>query len=200
MAGPPEKINNYQLDRGSRASATSPESGQSYKEVSEMEMLSTTRLSRPFQFASRADRVVGKPVSLAFPLLLAAVVAGCAMGTNITRPATDALDLGVTTKEAVVASYGAPDSSGQSEVHGRMVDVVGYNYVDTGGRTHIPGVNAGRCLIFQFHDDRLVGYVFTSSLQEDHMDLAVKGSVPFSSKEVSTLFYLAQFLVHFSSF
>jgi len=101
---------------------------------------------------------------------VALLLVACAMGTNIVRPAADDLTLGVTTKESTVARYGKPDNSGETVVNGHNVKVMGYSYVDASGRSHVPGVTAGRSLSLNFVDDKLVGYVFTSSFEEDHTD------------------------------
>ena len=110
---------------------------------------------------------------LSFPAsvcLMTLLLAACAVGTNIVRPAPDELTLGVTTKEDAIARYGKPDNSGETLVNGHNVEVIGYTYVDPSGRSHVPGVTTGRNLALNFFGNKLVGYVFTSSFEEDHTD------------------------------
>jgi len=131
---------------------------------------SVQQLPRHLFVIANKGHLLGQLYFSVLALFMTITIAGCAMGTNVMRPVPDELTLGVTTKEAVLGKYGTPDNTGETEVNGKLVDVVGYTFVDPNGRTHIPGVNASRNLMFNFYNNKLVGYIFTSSFQEDHTD------------------------------
>ena len=119
---------------------------------------------------SEHQNLVGKTGLVACAIFVLLVAVACAMGTDIVRPASDELVLGTTPKSVAVERYGKPDSTGETEVNGHVVELIGYTFVDPSGRSHIPGVNAGRSLTLYFSKETLVGYLFTSSFEDDHTD------------------------------
>ena len=101
------------------------------------------------------------------------VLTGCA-GTNFVRPDTDAFRNGRTTYKEVIAKMGAPWREGTAIKNEKSVKSSSYAYASVGGKSLNPGVTAARGIDFFFHNDILVGHVFTSSWAEDNTNFDEK--------------------------
>jgi hypothetical protein len=109
-------------------------------------------------------------------LALAAVLAlaGC-VGGGFTRPAEGELKLGETTQAEVLARMGPPATRGSVVRNGQAVEALLYEYVSESEAPHgYDGVIARRTLSFFFHDARLVGHEFSSSVASDHTDFDLR--------------------------
>lgn len=99
----------------------------------------------------------------------ALLAAACAGG--FTRPAPEALRIGETTQSEAIARLGPPTARDTIERRGQKVAIVAYRYTTEAERQHgEPGVIASRNLYLFFHDDRLVGHEYRSSIESDHTD------------------------------
>lgn len=111
----------------------------------------------------------GKRVLLIFILLL---LAGC-VGRDFTRPAPDSLRLGQTTWPQVAERYGKPFKQSVSTLDGIDIATEIYAYGSLSASHHRAKINsdgAARKLELKFHNNILVGYVYSSSWAEDHTD------------------------------
>lgn len=91
------------------------------------------------------------------------VLAGCA-GREFARPQNESLNLGKTTYEEVVATYGSPRRTGSVTKNGVPVKTITYAHA-----VAVPFTTklATRAMVFSFQDDVLVGYDYASSFEED---------------------------------
>ncbi len=111
----------------------------------------------------------GKRILLISILLL---LAGC-VGRDFTRPAPDSLRLGQTTWPQVAERYGKPFKESVYTLDGIDIVTQIYAYGSLAASHHRAKINsdgAARKLEFKFHNNILVGYVYSSSWAEDHTD------------------------------
>ena len=104
------------------------------------------------------------------PLLL--LIAGC-VGQDFIRPTADSLRLGETTREQVEERYGKPFKQSIYTLDGINIVTEIYAYGSLSASRHRAKINAtgaARKLEFKFHNNILVGYVYSSSWAEDHTD------------------------------
>jgi len=137
-------------------------------------------MSAPLSFSAGA-------ASLLAALALAMLLSGCATVETqraFERPAANRFLPGVTTRAAVLAVYGAPGRSrtwagntpppgqavrfpfGQERVPGALAEI-DYVYIAPNATATRPGIEATRTLTFWFWQDRLAGYLGTSSFRRD---------------------------------
>lgn len=101
----------------------------------------------------------------------AAALALAACATGFARPAPEVLKLGETTPAQVIERLGAPTAREAIERNGRPLTLLAYVYTTEAERNHGDrGVIAARNLYLFFHEDRLVGHEFRSSIEADHTD------------------------------
>ena len=100
---------------------------------------------------------------LAGILAVASLLAACATGSRFTRPSFDAIELGRTRYDDVVAAIGTPQRTGTSIESGATFDTASWYYAKPGMR----GVVPVRTLTVQFHDGVAVGRVYSSTIPED---------------------------------
>lgn len=100
---------------------------------------------------------------LAGILWTASLLSACATGSRFTRPSFDAIELGTTRYDDVVAAIGKPQRTGTSIESGATFDTASWYYAKPGGR----GVVPVRTLTVQFHDGVAVGRVYSSTIPED---------------------------------
>jgi len=102
---------------------------------------------------------------------LAAALAAAACAGGFTRRAPDALVLGQTTPAQALERFGRPTGRDRMVRFGKPIDVLSYAYTTEAERHHgDEGVIASRNLMLSFHEDRLVGYEYRSSIEADHTD------------------------------
>jgi outer membrane protein assembly factor BamE (lipoprotein component of BamABCDE complex) len=113
-------------------------------------------------------------VRLAGLLAAAAMLAACAGGGFI-RPAPEALQLGGTTQPEVVKLMGPPAARETMVRNGKNIEILSYAYVTEAEKRHgDPTVIAGRTLNLFFHEERLIGHEFTSTIAADHTDFELR--------------------------
>jgi hypothetical protein len=116
-----------------------------------------------------ANLMSGKHVLLITLLLL---LVGC-VGRDFIRPAADSLRLGQTTWAQVEERYGKPYKESVYTLDGIDIVTEIYAYGSLSASRHRAKINsagAARKLEFKFHNNILVGYVYSSSWAEDHTD------------------------------
>jgi hypothetical protein len=107
-------------------------------------------------------------VRLAGLLAGAATLAACAAGGFI-RPEPEALKLGETTQPEVVKLIGQPAAREAMVRNGKHIEILSYAYVTEAEKRHgDPTVIASRTLNLFFHDERLIGHEYSSTLAADH--------------------------------
>ena len=107
---------------------------------------------------------------LLIPLFL--LFAAC-VGRDFVRPPADSLRLGQTTWPQVQQRYGKPFKQSVYTLDGMDIVTQIYAYGSLSARGHrakIDGDGAARKLEFKFHNNILVGYVYSSSWSDDHTD------------------------------
>lgn len=103
-------------------------------------------------------------------LWLCLIVAACA-GTAFVRQPDASLALGRTTVQEIDQRLGAPFESGAMTRNGKQIVARSYAFGSPSGLGAVaPDVRPARIQAFYFFEDRLVGYEFVSSWQEDHTD------------------------------
>lgn len=96
-------------------------------------------------------------------------LAACAGG--FVRPDEGALKIGETTPAQVLERLGPPTARESIVRNGRPVTLLAYLYTTEAEKHHgDAGVIASRTLYLFFHEDRLVGYEFRSTIASDHTD------------------------------
>ena len=115
-----------------------------------------------------AEVIATVKASLTLCVLL--LIAGCAAGTNVGRPASGALVPGKTTYQDVVAKYGTPWAKGSNVVNEHSIDTIAYAYASLVDEAHVPSIKPARGLNLWFENDVLIGYEFRSSFKSDHTD------------------------------
>ena len=113
-----------------------------------------------------------------------AFLTGCA-GTHFVRVKDDALMLGQTTPEQIISRLGAPDKQNTVRVNEQQVKTISYIYVGLPDEPDAFGVYAGRKQEFDFFDNKLVGYFFTSSYKKDSTNFDISKAAQIA-KGVST--------------
>jgi hypothetical protein len=109
-----------------------------------------------------------------FAAAAALALASCA-GGGFSRPADGELKLGETTQAEVLARMGAPATRGSTVRNGQPIDALVYEYVSESEAPHgYEGVIARRTLNLFFHDGRLAGHEFSSSVASDHTDFDLR--------------------------
>ncbi len=100
-------------------------------------------------------------------LCFALLIIGCA-GTNFIRITDNRLVLGETTSDQIKASLGAPYKESVIFRNNQRLNKISYAYanatVNSGSNSIIPARSQG----FYFYNNKLVGYDFTSSWEEDN--------------------------------
>jgi len=113
-------------------------------------------------------------VRLAGLLAGAATLAACAAGGFI-RPEPEALKLGETTQPEVVKLIGQPAARETMVRNGKHIEILSYAYVTEAEKHHgEPTVIASRTLNLFFHDERLIGHEYSSTLAADHTDFELR--------------------------
>jgi hypothetical protein len=119
-------------------------------------------------------------------LLVAMLVGSCTVGKEFTRPMPDQLELGNVTKEDILRLYGkperqevsritAPAGSGRAPLGGDAPPVLGgtittltYSHADVTKAVFLPGaLPVTKTIVFDFFNDKLVGYNFLSNFEAD---------------------------------
>ena len=103
------------------------------------------------------------PVFLLFVLLVSCV------GRNFERPLPHSFKPGVTTEQDILQTYGNPRKRSTWHYNGATLSRFDYVYLAP-GEPHMPQVNPGRALAFDFHDNVLVGYAYESNYKNDNTD------------------------------
>jgi len=99
----------------------------------------------------------------------ALLLAGCA-GTKFVRPAESDLQLGKTTEQQVVAALGKPMQEASGLSNGKATRTLVYAYASFGAQSRTAGVTPVNALTLAFHDGKLVGKEYVSTLKEDATD------------------------------
>ncbi len=84
-----------------------------------------------------ASAEVIAPVKASLTLCVLLLIAGCAAGTNVGRPASGALVPGKTTYQDVVAKYGTPWAKGSNVVNEHSIDTTAYAYASLGSEPNL---------------------------------------------------------------
>ena len=112
------------------------------------------------------------PVKRVLLIFIPLLLAGC-VGRDFTRPVPDSLRLGQTTWTQVAEKYGTPFKESIYTLDGMDIVTEIYAYGSLSAGQHHAKINsdgAARKLEFKFHNNILVGYVYSSSWAEDHTD------------------------------
>lgn len=111
---------------------------------------------------------------LAGLLALVAALAACA-GGGFLRPAPEALKLGETTPPEVVKLIGPPAGRETMVRNGKDIEILSYSHVSEAEKGHgDPTVIATRTLNLFFHDERLIGHEYSSTVAADHTDFELR--------------------------
>ena len=103
----------------------------------------------------------------------ALLLAACAGG--FVRPDEASLRIGETTPAQVVERLGPPTTQQKFERNGQPVTLLAYIYTTEAEKNHGDrGVIASRTLYLFFHDERLVGHEFRSTVASDHTDFDLR--------------------------
>jgi hypothetical protein len=103
----------------------------------------------------------------------AVLVAACAGG--FVRPDEGALQIGETTPAQALERLGPPTTQQKFERNGQPLTLLAYLYTTEAEKNHGDrGVIASRALYLFFHDDRLVGHEFRSTVASDHTDFDLR--------------------------
>lgn len=95
---------------------------------------------------------------------------GCA-GTNFTRPAPEALKIGVSKRSDVLSVMGEPKRTGKVLKNSASIDQLIYVYASKMGAEPLhQGVTPARAMVYSICNDVLVGKQFMSSFKEDATD------------------------------
>jgi len=132
-------------------------------------------------------------VLLAVGLLeLAAGLAGCAAGGDMTRPERRLFPLDSATYADVVGRFGMPQASAESVRDGVRIRTIWYAYTDSHAEPTREGIVPVRLLEYDFVGNNLVGQIFASSFKSDSTEfdptiarVVLKGVA--TSEEVATL-------------
>lgn len=103
---------------------------------------------------------------VAVVLIVAALLAACAAGTNFARLSGPQLRLGQDTEASLRQRLGSPYKEGAVTKHNRQFRTLAYAY-SVGGKAAVQGVTPARGQTFYFLDRVLVGHDFSSSWAED---------------------------------
>jgi hypothetical protein len=109
-----------------------------------------------------------------WPACVAALcLAACAGG--FVRPDEGALRIGETTAAQALERLGPPTARETLVRNGKPVTLLAYLYTTEAEKHHgDAGVIASRTLYLFFHEDRLVGHEFRSTIARDHTDFDVR--------------------------
>jgi len=104
---------------------------------------------------------------LAFLALL-----GCTHGTKFEPPSYDSIVLKETTRQEVLKRFGKPYSEGKILKEEQSILSLSYAHATGGFATGHGGgsVIPARAMVYQFVEDLLVGYSYSSSYEDDHTD------------------------------
>lgn len=103
-----------------------------------------------------------------FLLVVPALLAGCAVGVNFTKPTDNDLVVGVSKEANILAELGKPNFKSTKVVNGENLPMDTYAYAVGGsGDGALPGVTPARSLSLVFKDGVLVQKVYTSSFKGD---------------------------------
>jgi hypothetical protein len=110
-------------------------------------------------------------ISRILAIWIGAMVIGCGSTVRFAKPAPESLVLGKTTYQEAVVMYGKPTLQQPMTLNGENVNSATWSFVGAPDsqpfkKYHIPN----KSLAMWFWSDSLVGYVFTSSFQEDKTD------------------------------
>jgi hypothetical protein len=100
----------------------------------------------------------------------AVLLGACAMGTQFTRPAQDAVQLGVTTRAQIEARLGKPEEEETLRQNGMILKGISYSYSNSSEATKVPNTLCIRAVRFAFLDDVAVAEGFNSACAADHTD------------------------------
>lgn len=103
------------------------------------------------------------------PIGLAVLLSSCTMGTSVLRPDSNSYVIGSTTYQEITDKYGNPSIS--REIINNEIEIkhLYYGFGQLGGG-HEKDMGGGRGTNYYFSEGKLVGYKFSSSLEEDHTD------------------------------
>jgi outer membrane protein assembly factor BamE (lipoprotein component of BamABCDE complex) len=105
----------------------------------------------------------------------AAALALAACTKPFVRPAPEELRLGETLRAELVARMGPPAAQGSMQRNGKDIAVLSYTFRSDSEKPHgYDGVIPDRGLIVFFHEERLVGYEFNSTVEVDHTDFSAR--------------------------
>lgn len=107
-----------------------------------------------------------KKISMAWFILIFFI--GCTSGTNFVRPNSDEFKLNKTTYSEVINRMGEPTSSGHLTRNKEIIKHIFYGYVEKHGNALEKGIIPTRAMHIYFHNDVLVGHLFSSSFKEDN--------------------------------
>jgi hypothetical protein len=105
------------------------------------------------------------------PVLLGLAAAGCTAGKNFEPPSFESVVLNQTTRQEILDRFGTPYKEGSAIQNGATLKKYTYAFASSHGSGHngsstIPA----RGMVFTFHEDRVVSYVFMSSFEADHTE------------------------------
>ncbi len=91
-------------------------------------------------------------------------------GRRFDRPADDELVLGSTGEAQVLERFGRPFREGTGLSNDCVIRTLTYTYASSLKSAHASGATSARSANFDFHENSLVSYVFSSSMEKDHTD------------------------------
>jgi hypothetical protein len=106
------------------------------------------------------------------PVAAAVLLTACAttIGTQFARPPADAVRLGETTGEQVVAQFGKPQDEKRYRADGQLLRTMAYYFGSETEPAKDPGAVCFRRLVFVLSDDTVIRETFESSCVADHTD------------------------------
>ena len=98
-------------------------------------------------------------------ILAVMLASACLVGADFGRPDPETLVLGKTTEKEIRDRFGEPSSQSTAQVKDKVVTVVRYTQIEPR-----PAVVLGRTLVYSFYQDKLVGFDYSSSFENDKTD------------------------------
>lgn len=93
------------------------------------------------------------------------LASACLVGADFSRSDPETFALGKTTEKEIRERFGEPSSQSTAQVRDNVVTILRYTHVEP--RTTVVH---GRTMVYSFHQDKLVGFDYSSSFESDKTD------------------------------
>ena len=108
-----------------------------------------------------------RPAWLVLISVVTVLMTACSSGTDFKRPDAASFELGKTTEREIRAPYGEPRSRGTIQADDKTIKTLSYAYAEAAPYVEKVPV---RVMVYSFHEDRLVGFDYSSSFSSDKTD------------------------------